>query len=62
MNKIYWKSHFRGWVEVDEEQARNLVRNFKETSNGIPYEKRNEYINQNKLKGITVEELMKGDE
>lgn len=62
MNKIYWKAIISGWHEVSKEQAIKLVRNFKENSNAIPRDKKDEYINQNKLKGITVEELMKGAE
>lgn len=61
MNKIYWKAPISGWHEVSKDQAIKLVVAFKESANAIPTDKKDEYINQNKLKGITVEELMKGD-
>lgn len=59
MVKIQWKTLFNGWKDVDEEQAKRLVL---VTLNGanVSKEKLIPYLNENRLKGITVEQLMKG--
>ena len=59
MVKIQWKTLFNGWIDVDEEQAKRLVL---VTLNGAnaSKEKLIPYLNENRLKGITVEQLLKG--
>ena len=59
MVKIQWKTLFNGWIDVDEEQAKRLVL---VTLNGanVSKEKLIPYLNENRLKGITVEQLLKG--
>ena len=59
MVKIQWKTLFNGWIDVDEEQAKRLVL---VTLNGANVGKENliPYLNENRLKGITVESLLKG--
>ena len=59
MVKIQWKTLFNGWIDVDEEQAKRLVL---VTLNGANASKERliPYLNENRLKGITVEQLLKG--
>lgn len=59
MVKIQWKTLFNGWIDVDEEQAKRLVL---VTLNGanVSKERLIPYLNENRLKGITVEQLLKG--
>ena len=60
MNKIYIKTNFSGWKEVDKETATRWAKYLIEHSNGIPDERKYEWMNT-KLKGITAEELLKGE-
>ena len=59
MVKIQWKTLFNGWIDVDEEQAKRLVL---VTLNGANASKERliPYLNENRIKGITVEQLLKG--
>lgn len=54
---IQWQSLFTGWVDVTPEQAKNLVL-FTINNSGVSKEKLIPYLNENRLKGITVEELL----
>lgn len=55
------KPIYGGWKEVTEEQAKEFVLHIIKNQNAIKPSKINEYINKNKLRGITVEELLKGE-
>ncbi len=51
------KTHFHGWKKVDKEAAIRWVQHFLKHSI-YPDKKKYEYLNKNKLRGITVEELL----
>ena len=58
MGKIYIKGVFHGWMEVTPKQATSYIDLIRAGITGIKDEDKNEYINRNRLKGITVEELL----
>lgn len=53
------KSTFSDWHEVSKEQAKEYVKFLLQNMNAIKKTEQAEYINKNKLRGITVEELLK---
>lgn len=55
---IQFKFIFSGWKEVDKEKAKELVNHLLNGITMMSGQKRIDYINQNRLKGITVEELL----
>lgn len=55
--KIEIKSLFTDWHEVSEEQARRYVRHLLRSLPMIAKDKKTEWIEQNRLRGITVNEL-----
>lgn len=59
MNRIEFKTFFNGWKEVSKEQAKELVLHIIRHASAIKPSEINDYINKNKLRGITVEELLK---
>lgn len=61
-SNILVKPIFGGWKEVSKEQAKAFVLNIINHANAIKQTEVNEYINKNKLKGITLEELLKEEE
>lgn len=50
------KATFSGWHKATREEAKRFVKHLKKAISIHP-DKINQYINDNKLKGITVEEL-----
>lgn len=56
--KIEVKTYFNGWKEVSKEQAKKFVLHIIRNASAIKPEETNDYINQNRLRGITVEELL----
>ncbi len=52
------RSFFQDWKEVSEEQAINYVLALRNSLPGIERDKRDDFINQKRLRGITVEELL----
>lgn len=58
MNNIQVKSLFTGWHTVTEEQARRFVLHIMNNSTALKNPV--EYIEQNRLRGCTVAELLKG--
>ena len=60
VNKIYIKAWFGDWKEVDAEKAKTFVTGLKKGMM-CSDEKKAELINKSHLKGITYEELMKGE-
>lgn len=61
--KIEIKGLFSDWIEVDPQQAREYVKMLKRGITNLNDIDKNKYINEKRLKGITVEELekMKGE-
>ena len=55
------KSHFSDWHEVTRKQAKKYILYFINHSPGIKDKDKIKYIHTNKLKGITVQELLGGD-
>lgn len=53
------KPLFGGWREADKNTARDFVIFLIQNSTAIHRNHINEYINSNKIRGITVEELLK---
>ena len=51
------KATFSGWHKVTRDEAKRFVKHLKKGIMAIHPDKINQYINDNKLKGITVEEL-----
>ena len=49
----------KGWHEVDREHAQRFVE-LKIKKSNMPQESVIDYINQNKLSGITVKQLLRG--
>ena len=60
MNNIQIKSLFTNWHNVSEEQAIKYVTFLINNITTMNNEKVIEYIEKNRLKGITVDELLKG--
>jgi len=52
------KTTFQDWKEVDAETARDFITSLKKRITNMPESKKNNYINENRLRGITVEELL----
>lgn len=52
---------YGGWREVTKEQAKEFVLHIIKHASAIKPSEINNYINKNKLRGITVEELLKED-
>ena len=57
MGKIEIKGLFSDWIEVDPQQAREYVKMLKRGITNLNDLDKNKYINEKRLKGITVEEL-----
>lgn len=55
------KSAFYGWQKVTKEQAKKIVLHIKSNATGIKPEEVIDYINKNKIRGITFEELMQDE-
>lgn len=55
---IMIKPFFGDWKEATKEQAKEYVMFTIENATAINKDKINKYINTNKIKGITVEELL----
>lgn len=55
---IEYKTPISGWHEVTKEQAKRCVLNSLNGMPAIPQDKKVDYINNKKLRGITVEALM----
>jgi hypothetical protein len=53
------KPIFGGWREVDKNKAKDFVTFLIQNCQAVHPKHINEYINSNKLRGITVEELLK---
>ena len=58
-SSIFVKPIFGGWKEASKEQAKEFVIFLKKHCQAVHPKEINNYINKNKLKGITVEELLK---
>lgn len=58
---IEWRTLFHGWKEVTPEQAKRIVKRVLENSN-VSKEKLIPHLNERRLRGITVEELLKEQE
>lgn len=56
--KIEVKTFYNGWKEVSKEQAKQFVLHIIRGISAIKEEEINDYINKNKLRGITVEKLL----
>ena len=56
--KIEVKTFYNGWKEVSKEQAKQFVLHIIRNASAIKEEEINDYINKNKLRGITVEKLL----
>ena len=56
------KPIFNGWRETDKETARNFVLFLLNNITNIAYKERIDYINKNKIRGITVQELCTEEE
>lgn len=54
------KTLFSAWHEVTAEQARAYVNNFLSMTPGMTYSQKIDYLNENRLRGCTVAELMEG--
>jgi len=59
MGKIEIKGLFSDWIEVDLQQARDYVKMLKRGITNLSDLDKNKYINEKRLKGITVEEILK---
>ena len=57
-NQIEIKSIFTNWHKVDKKTAKRYVKNILHGATAMPFEKRIEYIEEKKLKGISVKELL----
>lgn len=55
---IMIKPIYGDWTEVTREQAKDFVLFLFKNMNGVAPEKQEDYINKNKIKGITVKELL----
>ena len=55
--KIEIKGLFSDWVEVDAQRAKEYVKMLKRGITGLNDLDKNKYINEKRLKGITVEGL-----
>lgn len=58
LEKIEIKSSFKDWHEVDKETAKQYVLHLMHHITNIPSKEKEEYIEQNKIRGITVKELL----
>lgn len=56
---IKTKSLFSGWHEATKEQAKEFAKFLMSSITNMAEKEKVEYINKNKLQGITVEELLK---
>ena len=54
------KTLFSDWHEVTAEQARAYVNSFLSMAPGMTYTQKIDYLNENRLRGCTVAELMEG--
>lgn len=61
MKKIEIKSSFTNWHEVSRKQAKEYIKFLLENITTMEGKKLIEYIEINKLKGITVNELLEGE-
>lgn len=59
MGKIEIKSLFSGWMEVDRKTAKKYVEFLMRHISRSDKKVKTEYINKNRLRGVTVEELLK---
>lgn len=59
--KIEIKSLMHGWKEVDKETARKYITHIKSGLTNVHSKDKISYIEKNKLRGITYNELFKGD-
>lgn len=55
---IELKTMFTDWHEVTPKQARAYVNNFLSMTTGMTYAQKIDYLNENRLRGTTVAELM----
>ena len=55
---IQIKTYFNDWKVVDRQTAIRCINNLLNGMTNIPAGTKNSYINQNKLKGTTVEKLL----
>lgn len=58
-SNIFIKPIFGGWREVTKEQAKDFVEFLLRNCQAVRPNEIPKYINENKIKGITVEELLK---
>ncbi|HZK37420.1 MAG TPA: hypothetical protein VFC98_00885 [Clostridia bacterium] len=56
------KTLFNGWTKVDRREAKRYVEYLKSRITGITASEKDNYINRNRLRGITVAELEEEDE
>ncbi len=56
--KIEVKTLFNGWKKVSYEQAENCVEHWLKSITTMKIEEKINYINENKIKGITVQEIL----
>lgn len=55
---IQIKSFFTDWQEVDKETAKRFVKGIMQGATAINYNEKIKYIEDKKLRGITVKELL----
>ena len=53
------KGIFGNWIKVDASKAKDYVKYLKHGMTNMAEHEKNDYINSNRLKGATVEELEK---
>lgn len=58
MRRIQIKSHFTNWHYVTEEQAKKYVMFLLKNITAMSDQKKIDYINSNRLKNVTIEELL----
>lgn len=62
LSNIFIKAIYGDWREVTKEQAKEFVDFLLRHCQAVHPNELPKYINENKIKGITVEELLKGDD
>lgn len=55
------KSLFYGWKEVDKETAKNFTKGLLNGITTMALDEKIKYIENNRLRGITVKELLEGE-
>ena len=60
--RIQVKTYFSSWKDVTYEQAKNCIKNFMSGISTKSEQEKIDYINTKKLKGITVNEVLKYEE